>query len=240
MQRDGLADGLRSLLTGDRVDHPVVQRDLVGRLHTLLSPPGRARLGRILRLVRSASVGQRTAVLNHHGLMTLIGTTLIPRHATAVASALLRGLLRWANPTGNDFYRYFAMGVGNLPASPATTMNCWESIMYAAYLVGAVSADYIRQFYLAALTDPNPTAAAYALLGWGPGLPTYDRAAGRIPRTGMLVFYQTGGAHPGHVAIYMGNGKVTSLWNEPRGIHRVQEIRIRDLPGTITFRDPPW
>jgi hypothetical protein len=173
--------------------------------------------------------------------MSLVGNRLSRPYATTVASALLKGTRKWRNPTGNDFFRFFMLGTGSGPASPAATMNCWESIMFAAYTVGVVSADWIRTFYRSALATADPTAAAYALLGYTAGLPTYAPAAGRVPSTGQLVFYRSGSAaYPGHVAIYLGDGQVMSLWNQPHGIDQVQQVGITEISGTIYYRDPPW
>jgi hypothetical protein len=194
----------------------------------------------LMRAIRAAPMAERRAVVDDAALMKGIADRFTRDYATTLASALLAGMYTWRNPTGNDFFRFFMMGTGPGPASPSSTMNCWESVMYAAYLVGAVSASWIRGFYTKALAEPDPNAAAYALLGWSTALPTRDPGAGREPGVGQLVFYRSGAGVPGHVAIYLGGGRIMSLWNQPRGVDSVQEVGITEISGTIHFGNPPW
>lgn len=238
-----LADELRACLTGGRAKSqaPVVQRDLAGDLRGQIDITGPPAISRIMSLINAAPANERQAVIADSALMKLIGTRLNRNIATTVASALLRGTRKWKNPTGNDFFRFFVMGTGSGPASPRATMNCWESIMYAAYLVGVVSDTWIRNFYTTAIAaGGDTTAVIFAQLGWSSALPTYNPAAGREPTAGQLVFYHSGGTYPGHVAISMGSGQVMSLWDQPHGVDSIQQIGITELSGTITFRDPPW
>jgi hypothetical protein len=218
-----------------------VQRTLADDLRRRVDIYGPPDYSGLMALIRAASAAERQAALADTALMHSIGNRFNRTWATTLASALLEGTHTWANPPANDFFAFFVQGSGSGPANPASTMNCWESIMYAAYLTGAVSAAWIRTYYLTAMKQPDPNAAAYALLGWTPALPTYDPSAGREPRTGQLIFYQTGSsAVPGHVAIYMGSGQIMSLWTQPRGVDHIQQVGIGEIAGTIYFRDPPW
>lgn len=222
-------------------DRAAVQRSLTDDLRKRVDIYGPPDYHRMMSLIRAASVAERKAALADTALMNLIGSRFNHTWATTLASVLLEGTHKWANPPANDFFKFFVLGIGSGPANPASTMNCWESIMYAAYLTGAVSPDWIKTYYNTALAQPDPNVAAYALLGWTTALPTYDPSAGREPTAGQLVFYQTGGSSvPGHVAIYLGNGQIMSLWTRPRGVDHIQQVGIREIPGTIYFRDPPW
>jgi hypothetical protein len=243
VQRSNLSDLLRAALTGhgpERSADPHVQRTLADYIRGQVEVYGPPDLNGIMRAIRAAPMTERRAVVDDATLMRGIGTRFPRDYATTIASALLEGMYKWQNPTGNDFFRFFVLGTGPGPASPSSTMNCWESVMYAAFLVGAVSAAWIRTFYTNALAQADPNAAAYALLGWSTALPTRNPAAGREPGVGQLVFYQQGSGVPGHVALYLGGGRIMSLWNQPNGVDHVQEVGITEISGTIYYGNPPW
>jgi hypothetical protein len=243
VQRSSLSDLLRAALTGGGLQPsagPHVQRTLADYIRGQVEVYGPPDLNGIMTAIRAAPMTERRAVVDDATLMRGIGTRFPRDYATTIASALLEGMYKWRNPTGNDFFRFFVLGTGPGPASPSSTMNCWESVMYAAFLVGAVSAAWIRSFYVSALAQPDPNAAAYALLGWSTALPTRNPAAGREPSVGQLVFYQQGSGVPGHVALYLGGGRIMSLWNQPNGIDHVQEVGITEISGTIYYGNPPW
>lgn len=239
--RTGLADIVRfSIDPGAATRSSPVQRALADDVRTQVEVYGPPDYNGLMRAIRAAPLAERRAVVDDSVLMKGIGDRFARNWATTLASALLAGMYSWRNPTGNDFFRFFVLGTGPGPANPASTMNCWESVMYAAYLVGAVSASWIRTFYTRALNEPDANAAAYALLGWSTALPTRDPGAGREPSVGQLVFYRTGTGVPGHVAIYLGGGRIMSLWNQPRGIDHVQEVGITEIAGTIHYGNAPW
>lgn len=241
VQRAVLADSLRGAVAAHARPAVTAQRALAGDLRAKVSITGPPDHDAMVRLIRAASVAERQAALGDGALMRDIGQRFDKAGATILASALLEGSKTWVNPANNDFFRFFVQGAGGPPSSPTATMNCWESIMYAAYLVGAVNATWIDRFYRTALaTTPDPNVAIWALLGWTSSLPTYNPGAGRTPSEGDLVFYMSGGTYPGHVAIYVGGGQVISLWNQPNGVDSVQRIGIKDLSGTITYKAAPW
>lgn len=241
VQRAGLADILGGVI-GHRpdADTPSVQRVLADYVRGQVEVYGPPDYNGLMRAIRAAPMAQRRAVVDDAAIMKGVADRFPRDYATTLASALLAGMYTWRNPTGNDFFRFFMMGTGPGPASPSSTMNCWESVMYAAYLVGAVSAPWIRTFYTKALNEADPNAAAYALLGWSAALPTRDPGAGREPSVGQLVFYRSGAGVPGHVALYLGDGRIMSLWNQPRGVDSVQEVGITEIAGTIYYGNPPW
>jgi len=236
-----LAGALAGTLAGARPGGPTVQRDLRKDVRDRVDIMGPPDYNGLLKLIRAAPVAERRTVLDDDALMKLIGSRFNATWATTVASALLEGTHKWKNPVDNDFYNYFALGTGSGPATPSSTMNCWESVMWAAYLTGAVSASWIKKFYTDALAQPDANTAAYQQLGWSTALPTYDPGKGRVPTTGQIVFYRDGSSGvPGHMAIYMGNGQIMSLWTKPNGVDSIQQVGITEIAGTIYYRDPPW
>ena len=194
----------------------------------------------LIAAIHAAPVAERQAVLNDANLRSLINSRLSQEWATTVMSSLLEGSQEWKNPTNNDFYNYFvnSNGQGTLPNT--ATMNCWESILYAAYLANQINANWIKQFYNNALSsglDPNITI--WSTLGWSTSLPKYNPKT--KPQVGQLLFYHNqGDPYPGHVAISLGDDQAISLWNQPNNVDAVQRIRVNDLAGIVYMGNPPW
>ncbi|MFK7749605.1 MAG: DUF4157 domain-containing protein [Kordia sp.] len=193
---------------------------------------------------------QAGIILNTQGQSQLSGTMLTGysghryiNDATVSAMSEMVGHQEWDNPTATDFYQYFVVGGGSGTLPDTATMNCWESIMYAAYVTDQIDTAWISAFYGAALATPRPTASVWTALGWYSALPmaTSSGGAAPAPNIGDLIYYTpSGGAMPDHVALYVGNGEVISLWEEPNGINSVQRISITALSGDIQFNPPPW
>lgn len=191
--------------------------------------------------IHKAPLKERQAILADTNLMDGIKTRA---DATVLMSALLEGSQKWQNPPGNDFYEYFVTNNGNGTLPNTSTMNCWESIMYAAYLAGVISADYIRQFYTQALNaGGDPNQKIWSQLGFKTSLSQYEKDV-TMPAAGQLIFYVGQGApYPGHVALALGGNKAQSLWSKPNNVYSVQRIEINDLHvpnDTIYFVNPPW
>ena len=123
---------------------------------------------------------------------------------------------------GSDFYEFFFVnqGQGELPAFES--MNCWELLLYSAFLVGAVSAAWIVNTY-ASMVEPDSGRAlvlAWSVLGFDASVPV-DREAGQLPAAGQFVFFVQGG-EPVHVALSLGGEQAMSLWRTPaRSVARV-------------------
>jgi hypothetical protein len=210
----------------------------------------------MVAMAHSASTAERQAVLNDASLRGLINARLSGPWASTMFSALLEGSQRWKNPPGNDFYAFFVTNGGIGPMPDTATMNCWELIVYAAFLARQVTADWIRNFYSTATSAPPAeiTATFWQLLHFSTGLPRYAPPAspgtggggasgsgGMVtPRAGQLLFYHSGGAIPAHVAVSLGGDQAMSLWSQPNNIAVVQRIQATSLPGTIYVGDPPW
>ncbi|PTX61613.1 uncharacterized protein DUF4157 [Kordia periserrulae] len=229
----------------------IVQYTLATDLTSSLTAEASINFEGIIVTIRNAPVAERQAVLGDVAVMTLIRSSFFPESVARIMSELMVGSQKWKNPIYSDFYQYFVVsrGTGELPTS--ASMNCWESIMYAGYLAGQINADWIYDFYdrtgliAASLSSgaANPTPEIWAALGWNSSLPilTSTGNGNPVPSEGDLIFYTpTGNTIPDHVAVYVGNGEVISLWSQPNNIKSVQRISITALSGDIQFTSPPW
>ena len=144
----------------------------------------------IIAKIRAAPVAERQTAVVDSGLLDLIRTRFSGVYATSILSSLLEGSQNWANPPATAFYKHFVLDrkEGSIPGS--ATMNCWESIMYAAHLAGVLSAAWIRTYYVRAGALPgttvDPTPALWVQLGFSTSLPTYNPGAGRYPTSANL------------------------------------------------------
>ena len=248
-ERLPLIETLRHVLGPRRAPvGPPIQFALVDTLKGMLDIYGPVDYDGLIRAVRAAPVAERQAVLNDAATVSRIRSRFSGVWATSIMSSLLEGSQTWANPPATDFYAYFVTrSATGTPPSFSATMNCWESIMYAAYLAGVLSASWIKTYYVSAGAIPgtvtDPTPALWAQLGFSTSLPRYDPAATppRVPSVGQLVFYlPSGAAIPAHVAVFMGGGEVVSLWTQPAGIRQVQRVPITSFAGAIYFGNAPW
>jgi hypothetical protein len=260
VQRRSLADNLREALVapspGQAAGAPV-QMALSDTLRGSLEVDGPVHYDGIVAMIHAAPSAERQAVLADAALRTLINTRLSGEWASTVFSSLMEGSQTWRNPTGNDFFAFFVTNNGNGPLPSTATMNCWESILYAAFLATQVSAGWIATFYNTALAAPDPNQMIWQELGFSTALPIYappptsgtgggtsvpgtSTTATVTPRAGQLLFYYSGGAVPGHVAVSLGGDQAISLWNQPNNIDAVQRIQVTALAGTVHVGDPPW
>lgn len=177
-------------------------------------------------LINAATLLERQAVLANAGLRAVVRTL---GNAPVLMSALLGGSHVWRNPVANDFYVYFVTNNGNGMVPNHSTMNCWESVLYAFYLAGRKTAADIRTFYLAVTTSGNPNATIWQLLGFHLGLAQYV-ANVTMPAAGQVIFYRPmGAARPSHIALSLGGNNAQSLWHSPNAITSVQRILVNDL-----------
>lgn len=225
--------------------HGAVQCQLADDVRAMLTVYGPVHYQGLIQAIHAASTAERQAVLNDANLRALINQRLSGEWAQSVMSSLLEGSQKWKNPPQNDFFTYFVTNNGSGTLPNTATMNCWESIMYAAYLANQVSASWIAQFYQQALQASDPNAAVWSQLGFSTSLPTYaapgTSANGTVtPSTGQLLFYHSGGNVPGHVAVSLGGDQAISLWNQPNNVDAVQRIRVTDLSGTVYVGNSPW
>jgi Domain of unknown function (DUF4157) len=192
----------------------------------------------IIAAIHAAPVAERQAALADAPLRQLLRNRLDRADCLAVMTSLLEGSQNWVNPPSNDFFQYFVtdMRTGTLPN--AASMNCWESILYGAYLSGQIDQRWIQHFYTNALGSADPNATVWATLGWSAALPVYSATV--KPTAGQLLFYHTAGPVPDHVALSLGGDEAISLWSQPHNDHHAQRIHVTDLHGTVHIGNPPW
>ena len=212
--------------------------NLTTRLHEALDIVGPVYEPSLIEAIHAAPVAERQTALADANLRQKMRDRLDRASCLAVMTSLLEGSQNWLNPPNNDFFSYFfvTMGTGTLPN--AASMNCWESILYGAYLSGQIDQPWIQNFYQNARSSANPNATIWAALGWSAALPVYDAA--HPPTAGQLLFYHTGGPVPGHVALSLGGDQAFSLWNQPNNNMHAQRITVTDLTGAVHVGNPPW
>jgi len=229
------------LFETDPVEEKEAPKSLEEKLKEMLEVFGPVHYNGVVKAIRDASVTERQSIISNKKILKLIQTRIGTPYNSLVVSELMVGSQEWKNPPANDFFDHFVNQGKDGVMSTSETMNCWESIIYAAHLVGLVNGDWIRKFYADALAESDPNAAIWKQLAFSKSLPTYDPAKKKEPSPGQLVFYLNGTSSiPGHVAVYVGNGEVISLWNQPDGIDSVQRIPIDKLSGTIYYGNAPW
>lgn len=237
----------------------------------------------LLPAIHQATVEQRQAILNDPALRARITQRYGPE-GTVVMAALLEGALFWPGGSGpnasgridadtsgtipdptkrNDFAAWM-LGGPNPPSTLTGQMNCWESIMFAAYLNGQITEEQLRALHQTAADAfvateaalANPTAqpagaeplpptpyAGYrgvlaAALGADDATPWHEGAA---PLAGSLIFFQTPGNQLAHVALATGRTvdgqtEILSLWNLPKSDVGA-EIRTMQLTTVETMRE---
>jgi len=245
-----LSENIKNALSPTPQQTPVTQFTLSTDITTALSKTKVSINAQgIIVMIRAATVTERKAVLGDVAVLTLIRSNFKANLVAGIMSELLVGSQKWENPRGSDFYKYFVVkkGKGELPTTDS--MNCWESIMYAAYLAGQIDTGWIYNFYNkagvvkgTAFTSPNPTPQVWAALGWTSSSPAVNSSGGSGgPAKGNLIFYTpTGASIPSHVAVYVGNNEVISLWTKPNKIKSVQRIDITAISGNIQYGVAPW
>jgi hypothetical protein len=138
----------------------------------------------------------------------------------------------------NDFATW--MRGGPVPSGSGAKMNCWEVVMYSAYLAGLVSQARLRTIHADAAKAASAGgggSAYYASLYSALGGPGTALGAKVLPARGDLVFFD----FPAHVALALGTRdaagerEVMSLWILPpdptgtRFVNNVQRTTIEAL-----------
>ncbi|MCP3958459.1 MAG: C40 family peptidase [bacterium] len=207
------------------------------QLHVRDTIKGTKDYGTALGAIQKAPVNERQEALTNQPTVDYINKTFLGKEKVILMSALLEGSQEWKNPTANDFFEYFYTNKGKGTLPNTATMNCWESIIYAAYLAKKVDAAWIYKFYKDTLASADANLFLWTTLGFSTAL---DQYPAKKPKAGQLLFYHSGGATPGHVALSLGGDDAMSLWHSPNNIEAVQKIKVADLPGTVYFTNPPW
>ncbi|MCC3447606.1 MAG: S8 family serine peptidase [Microcoleus sp. PH2017_39_LGB_O_B] len=206
-----------------------------------------ANYNKIFALIFRSSQSERRTITQDPKMMRLIRDSFSskPELATAIAASLLTGEQRWSN-TPNDLISHFLYGNTENALSFDATMNCWEMILYAAFLCGQISGKQIKNF----LESTYPTGRQMTTMGYSrdPELPFYPTrkkdasSPTKYPQPGDLVYFTDRTPFPGHVAISLFGSLVVSLWEFPDlgdgKKNRIQIIDIGDLPGQVQIGPP--
>ena len=168
-----------------------------------------------------------------------------PEMATVVMAALLKGSQEWKNPTANGFVRHFEVDKKTTLLSYNDSMNCWEMILYAAFLCGQMTASQIRNFFKEAKYN-FPIFSGMPIMGYQNGLPFYPNRGlpykqTRLPKPGQLVFFtdkelkngELPEGDPGHVAIALNSTTLVSLWDRPNNNNHIQIIDVSKIKGYV-------
>ncbi|HLP87609.1 MAG TPA: hypothetical protein VK184_03250 [Nostocaceae cyanobacterium] len=107
----------------------------------------------ILGWIDKATIQQRRNVLKDRELINLLKTKLQPNFVHVISANLLRGSQVWRNPEDNDFYQHFVERKSNNSLPANASMNCWEMVLYSAYLVGLIKPEKIRSYYFKSSID---------------------------------------------------------------------------------------
>ena len=229
----------------------------------------------VLAMIENAPLAERQAILQKPKVLDLIRASAGDQ-AYVVMAALSIGSFRWLasqhgadgciaifltdptthEPRTNNFAQWICT-VPNpddpssqiSPPNPLTgSMNCWEFVLFSAFLGGNISYDELDAVYSEVgtpITLEEHKQAIYTALGgeqsieWNP--------CDDIP-AGSIVFFDDGSNPTAHVAIATGreiNGspELISLWNQPNSIESVQFTSIAALNGsdyTISVAPNPW
>ncbi len=136
----------------------------------------------------------------------------------AAMSQHMMGQLEWRQPAEGQFAQAVIDGTLDLLPSNAR-MNCWESIIFAAYRVGVVNLNRLQNIYTEEGTDDGALrtliGADRAVPVWSPGQD--PSLLGPVP-TGAVVFVRAQGVQMWHVVISLGGNtledtRVMSLYH---------------------------
>ncbi|XZO02427.1 MAG: hypothetical protein ACM65L_01135 [Microcoleus sp.] len=200
-------------------------------------------------IIKTNSQNDLKSVINDVGMRTLIVEKFSkkPEMATAIVAALLKGNQKWTPPMNNDFVQHFFQDKKKNSLPYTASMNCWEIILYAAFLCNQITSDgiyhlidkrYFKGLTIDAMPEMGYTKDLLFYPGRGPvGKPT------KSPQPGDLVFFTdkllgVGPEVTGHVAISLGGSKIVSLWNQPNNSDKVQIVDIKDIKGNVQIGIP--
>ena len=143
-------------------------------------------------------------------------------------AAGLEGQLYWQNPP-NDFDKYFYKGKGD--PWELQTMNCWQFILYCAWINGKYNKSKVKQ------VDEGVWPSIMN------NIETYSPKSKPNPGDLVFFYYRSRARRPSkvpqHVALSLGGSDVWSLWQWPRmSVARTNFKEIEDYAKEkrISFR----
>ena len=212
---------------------------------------GEANYDALLSMVGTATPEARSAAYSEEAVHTAIGASdLGGGEKLALSTALAEGSLAWApmesSPSGSDFMDFFGRQDGEGAPPPLQEMNCWELILYSAWRCGQVSTAWVVERY-ELLGEKAIGVPSWEELGYSPGLPEVDSAAGGNPRPGDMVFFvpvhpDLASVGPQHVVLALGGGTAMSLWNSPERGQPASRLVLREYGAEyrLQYGAPSW
>jgi hypothetical protein len=196
-----------------------------------------------VRTIKEGSQTQRREALNDSSVRSALQTYPYPNLASVIAATLLEGEQSWqAFGAGVvNFYTHFVDRGQNTPLPYTATMNCWDMVLYAAFIAGKISGEDIRKFYRIAQSMGGGYEPKYwETLKWFESLPYftgYSIAGGtqREPDPGDLLFFRRRNRNPWdsniptHIAFSIGGRQAISLADRPNQNKTIQRITVDQL-----------
>ena len=214
------------------------------QIEKLLKSGAIANYQRIVDLIMKASQTDRRTITQNGPMMRLIGNSFgsKPELSIPIVASLLKGEQRWSNPN-NHFTNHFLQNTEKA-LDFNDQMNCWEMILYAAFLCAQITGSQIKKF----MESTYPTGRQMATMGYSNDLPFYpgrgpnNSSKTKTPQPGDLVYFRHFTPFPGHVAVLLSGSLVVSLWEYPNlgdgNYNRIQIFDIKDLPGQVQIGPP--
>ena len=134
----------------------------------LLKQGGSRYYDTIITMTKNASQEERRSVSGDPKMRELIVKHLSPPQATAVMAAVLQGEQRWQQSPLSEFADRMVNSKEDNPPfmSYSATMNCWEMILYAAYLLGQINGKQIKNFMTQSYGGFDAERKIWENLGW--------------------------------------------------------------------------
>jgi hypothetical protein len=219
------------------ISQPTLQRDLKDDL------PSADSYDAMQSLIKNAPKEEKRAVLAERQKLILERGGLSLEEQSALISGLLEGSQSWKNP--DSFGKTYTGPFANFLAGDEDVMeaegnmNCWESVLYAAYLTG-LDRKRIKQ-WLDEIKESDwrkmnggTAPKLWKALGLGEAEPV-ENSAEVAPEPGRLVFYALSDSNPlaEHVVLSIGGGYAMSLAGSGTSITR---IKIADYSQDLKIK----
>jgi hypothetical protein len=236
------------------IQRNVIQFTLSQELQLLIEASNKS-YKEYLTIIQNSDTEERIEAHRNKLIMQGISTCLSSDEALAISGALMEGISPWRQAGQTSFYAEFMSAeiYGRAPdlnklKPKLSSMNCWESVLYALYKLNRIDEHTIAETFgynLASseLSLPEQSINTWEAVGFSnASLINYEVDV--IP-TGKFVYYvPEGKAYPEHIALSLGNGKAISLWDKPDNNKFVQTIDIDilliDTDLQIFISDSPY
>jgi hypothetical protein len=170
--------------------------------------------------------------------------------ATILMGALMQGSLQYNKLSGSDFLNIFITGSGEAELDETQSANCWEFIMYSAWLAGKLDANEIREMHanngmkdVSFFSKGTQIARPYTTLGLDFNT-SQKYSDTNQPQPGDLVFEvdkKRKQNRVDHVMLSLGGNKLLSH-NSAGKVVEQTTIEQQNLGNfyDFYFNSPPW